>query len=234
MRPFVIANWKAHPKTEKEALQLFDSVKKEITNNEKAKIIICPPYKFLTIIGRLKSRNKIILGVQDFSDKFSIKDIRKIGCKYVILGHSEKRAPGETDEIINKKIKTALKSGLKPILCVGDKSRKSKNDIKKVYSQLKKDLKGIKKSDFKNVIIAFEPVWAVGTGKNCDYTEAKTAKEFIKKYLPKNVPILYGGSVNSKNAADYIKKSGFDGFLIGGASLNPKEFVKIIFGINKK
>jgi len=249
----IIGNWKTNPQTLAEAKRLFNFIKNGVKNFKDVKTVICPPFIYLPIFRGSTSEN-INIGAQDcfwqekgaypvpekgrdkvltqrgsYTGEISPKMLKNLGCKYVILGHSERRMIlGEKDEMINKKVKAALKNNLKVILCVGDRSRKSKEDIKEVYLQLKNCLKGLKKSDFKNLIITYEPVWAVGTGKNCDYKEAREAKEFIKKQIPKVAPILYGGSVSSKNAADYIKKAGFQGLLIGSASLNPKEFVRII------
>jgi triosephosphate isomerase len=239
MKPLIVANWKMNPITLAEAKQLFNSVKKGIKNIKNVEIVICPPFVYLSNFQISNSNFK--LGAQDcfyeqkgpFTGEISPKMLKNLGCRYVILGHSERRKLGETDQMINKKIKAALKTGLKPILCLGDKSRKSKKDIKEVLSQLKNCLKGIKKSDFKNIILTYEPVWAVGTGRPCDYREAKKAKEFIKKYVPLYLPILYGGSVNAGNAANYIKEAGFQGLLIGGASLNPREFIKIISSLTR-
>jgi triosephosphate isomerase len=163
--------------------------------------------------------------------------LKNFGCQYVIVGHSTRRELGETDEMINKKLKAAIKAKLKPILCIGEteKERKKGKTFKILKEQLEKGLKGI--SLFKvyslKFIIAYEPIWAIGTGNPCQPKEAKEVLKFLKKITqplshPATPPlILYGGSVNSKNAKDYIEV-GFDGLLVGGASLNPKEFVEIV------
>jgi triosephosphate isomerase len=134
--------------------------------------------------------------------------LKDLGLEYVIIGHSERRALGETNEMINKKIMAALKNRLKPILCI-DK-----------ISQIKKDLKG-------KIIIAYEPLFAIGTGKPCSIEKAKKMRRSLIRFKT----VLYGGSVNSENAKDYIKKAGFQGLLVGGASLDAQEFIKIVKSI---
>ena len=198
-----------NPETLIKAKRLFNAVKK-------TKAIICPPFPYLSVF------KYNFLCAQDchweesgaFTGEVSPKRLKNLGVKYVIIGHSERRALGETEEIIEKKLKAALKAGLIPILCVGEK--KGENAKKVINKQLKKNLKG--------VIIAYEPVWAIGTGNFCSANKANKVREFIKEKLDNK--ILYGGSVNSKIAKDYLK-IGFDGLLVGGASLDAEEFRKI-------
>lgn len=209
VKKLIIANWKMNPETLIKAKRLFNAVKK-------TKAIICPPFPYLSVF------KYNFLCAQDchweesgaFTGEVSPKRLKNLGVKYVIIGHSERRALGETEEIIEKKLKAALKAGLIPILCVGEK--KGENAKKVINKQLKKNLKG--------VIIAYEPVWAIGTGNFCSANKANKVREFIKEKLDNK--ILYGGSVNSKIAKDYLK-IGFDGLLIGGASLDAEEFRKI-------
>lgn len=219
MKPLIIANWKCNPKNLIEAKKLFNKVKK-------LNAVICPPFIYISLF---KSAN---LGAQNchyeqsgaYTGEISPKMLKDLGLKYVIIGHSERRIHfKETDEMINKKLKAALKAGLKPILCIGEK--KGENAKKIISSQLKKDLKGISKKDLRKIIIAYEPVWAIGTGDFCKTEKAKKALGFIKQKI--NTRILYGGSVNSKISKSYIKV-GFNGLLVGGASLDAKEFIKIV------
>lgn len=239
MKYLVIANWKCNPTTLKGAKLLFRAIKKGIKKVRNTEVVICPPFIYLPI---LKSEAKgpsfaVSFGGQScfyeekgaFTGEISPKMLKDLGCQYVILGHSERRNfLKETDEMINKKIKAAMEAKLKPILCIGEK--KVRNAKGAITNQLKKDLKGISKKDFNKIIIAYEPVWAIGTGKSCKPERAKETKDFIKKKI--NTKILYGGSVNSKNARDYIKVA-FDGLLVGGASLNAKEFVKIAKSVSR-
>ena len=228
MKPLIVANWKCNPATLKEAKRLFNLVKKGTKNIRNAEVVICPPFLFLPSLQVTGLR--LQFGAQDcfwqekgaFTGEVSPPMLKNLGCKYVIVGHSERRRYfKETDEMINKKTKAAFKTGLKPILCV------------EKISQIKKNIKGISKKEFKNLILAYEPVFAIGTGKPCSIEKAKKMRFSIQKNLRKNTPILYGGSVNSQNARDFIKKAGFQGLLVGGASLDTQEFIKIVKSVSK-
>ena len=240
MKPLIVANWKCNPITQKEARRIFGSIKKGLRKikNKNTEVVICPPFSYLSVINDKLSVIKlgaqsphlcISVGAQDcfweekgaFTGEISLPMLKDLGCKYVIVGHSERRKYfQETDEIINKKIKAALGQDLNAILCVNK------------VSQIKKDLKDIPKKQFKNLILAYEPVFAIGTGKPCGIEKAKEMNILIRKTLKTNTPILYGGSVNSKNAAPYLKEAKMNGLLIGNASLDPKEFIKIIRAVN--
>jgi len=242
----VIANWKCNHVTLKEAKKLFNSIVRGIKKIKGVEVVICPPFVYLQSLNPKPYTLNPKIGAQNcfweekgpFTGEISPKMLKNLGCEYVIVGHSEReRYFGETDEMTNKKIKAAISAGLKPILCIGETEKElgsKKYELGKVKKYLKKqlenNLKGIPNSLFQipdSLIVAYEPVWAVGTGKPCGISEAREANLFIKGII-KNVPILYGGSVNSENAAGYIKEAKFDGLLIGGASLNPKEFVEIV------
>ncbi len=224
---FIVANWKMNPVTFKEAESLFVSVNQGIKKTKGSEVIICPPFVYLDFLKKnQKVKNgKIKLGAQNcswkergaFTGEISPVMLKKIGCEYVILGHFERRKYfDETDDTINKKIKLVLKNGLKPILCI--------NKI----SQIKKNLKGISKKEIEKILVAYEPAWAIGTGKACDYIQAKKFNLLIKKVLGEKHPTLYGGSIDTQNALGYIQKSEFSGLLIGGISLKPKEFIKTV------
>lgn len=220
-KPLIVGNWKCNPQKLAEAKLLFNSIKKGIKNIKNVEIAICPPFIYLP---ELKIKNKKIgikLGAQDcfweeagaFTGEVSPLMLKNLGIEYVIIGHSERRKyQKETNEIIEKKLKAVLSVGLKPILCI-DK-----------ISQLPKKIKNF-------FVVAYEPLFAIGTGKACSPAKAKKMRLLIKKKV--NIPILYGGSVNSQNAKDYIEKAGFQGLLVGGASLNSEEFIKIVKEISK-
>ncbi|MDO8601445.1 MAG: triose-phosphate isomerase [bacterium] len=194
MKTLIVANWKANPKTLSEARELFVATKD-------ARAIICPPFVYISI---LKAKGAQDCGAGVNTGEISAVMLKDLGVEYVILGHSERRRYlEETEEMINKKIKAALKSGLKPILCV-ENAKQAR--------------------DWQNIIIAFEPVSAIGTGKALSWQKAKKFRQSLARFKT----VLYGGSVNSKNAKDYIQKAGFQGLLVGGASLNAKEFAKIL------
>ena len=249
MKPLIVANWKMSLGTLEEAKRLFNSVKRGIKNIKNVEVVICPPFLYLS---NLKSEIlNLKLGAQDcfwkekgpFTGQISPLMLKDLACQYVIIGHSERRNLGETDEMINKKVKAAIFEKLKPILCIGEtgEERKRGKTFTVLKRQLKEDLKSISNfkfqiSNFKfqisNLIIAYEPVWAIGTGRACGIPEAKEAYLFIKK-LVKNIPILYGGSVDSENAASYIKEASFEGLLVGGSSLIAEEFIKIVKSVGR-
>lgn len=252
MSKLIAANWKEHPKTEKEALALFKTVAK-IKRKSGVEVAVCPPFIYLEEIARefkktrALARKQLAFGAQDvfweeqgaFTSEVGPKMLRSLGAKYVILGHSERRKfAKETDAMINKKIALASRDGLKIILCVGEPLAVRKKGVaaakKFVEQQLAKDLKGIslKSGD---IAIAYEPIWAIGTGRNDKPEDAREMAVFIKSLLKTRKKIrprfLYGGSVNGRNAADYVQLKEIDGALVGGASLKAEEFKKIINAI---
>jgi len=235
MKKLIVANWKCNPTTLKEAKLLFNSVKNGVKNIKNVEVVICPPFIYLSNIQHLKS--DIQFGAQDcfweqngaFTGEISPSMLKDLGVDYVIIGHSERRKyQQEKDSMINKKIKAALKIGLKPILCIDKTSQ-----IRKLQRSVKMNEVHRLKKDFWGAIIAYEPLFAIGTGKPCSIDKAKKMRIAIKKKLNKNIPILYGGSVDSQNARDYVKKAGFQGLLVGGASLNAQEFIKIVKNVAK-
>jgi len=242
---FIIANWKMNPTTQAEAKRLFDSIEKgikKIKDLKNIEIVICPPFVWLPVINVSASSGPAVGGQNcnweeqgAYTGEISPKMIKSAGCKFVIIGHSERRNYfNETNDMINKKLLAAFKSGLKPILCVGEKEGEDMGLM--VGEQLSKGLKDINRAKIRNLIIAYEPVWAIGAGKPCLLDDALRANLLIRQSLTKlynrklaeETPILYGGSVNSEIAEDYIKEAGMNGLLIGGASLDAGEFVKII------
>ena len=222
MKKLIIANWKMNPDNQKGAKLLFDLIRKGIKNvcpelNRRVEVVICPPFVYLEKLNFQLETKSLKLGGQNcfweeagaYTGEISPKMLKDLGVEYVIIGHSERRKYlKETNEIISKKIKAILKAGLKPILCI-DKP-----------SQAERPLSSLSDN---NVILAYEPVFAIGTGKPCSIEKAKKIREKISADF-----VLYGGSVNSQNVNDYIEKAGFQGLLVGSASLNPKEFIKIV------
>ena len=239
--------------------------------DRRVEVVICPPFVYLATSNpdtrRLRrwcgagkqqeTRDKrqgggVKLGAQNcfweekgaFTGEISPQMLKNLGCQYVIIGHSERRRYfNETSESINKKIKASIKARLKVIFCVGetDEQRKRGKTSKVLRFQIKRGLAGITEEEIKNVVIAYEPVWAIGTGKPCVVEEAGKRRFCIKKIIArfyndsvaKKLVLLYGGSVNSKNAALYTKEGKFQGLLVGGASLKPKEFVQIVKNVSE-
>lgn len=265
-KPIIIANWKMNPVSIKEAERLFGILKKELRKIKNTEIVICPPSVWLGEAKRLgfqsRSRSseftKLQLGGQNcfwetkgaFTGEVSPLMLKNLDCRYVIVGHSErKKYFQEDDEVINKKLKAALKNRLQPILCVGEEARdaftsdgRQINEMNLVVGeQVKNGLNGISSARVSEVVIAYEPIWAIGTGVPCSSDDAMKAALFIKKTLTnlynrsvaEKVKILYGGSVNSQNAVNYIKGAEMDGLLVGGASLNASEFIRIIKNIEE-
>lgn len=251
MKTLIVANWKCNPVTFKEAKYLLISIQKIKSLARNLEVVVCPPFVYLS--GLQNKFKNFKLGAQNcfweekgaFTGEVSAKMLKDIGCKYVIVGHSERRRYFlETYEIINKKLKIAIENKLKPILCVGEtQEERTKGLVAKILnSQINIALRGIKAKDGKQIIIAYEPVWAIGTGNNCLPKDAQQVRLLIKKIitqkfsrvLANRLAILYGGSVNSSNGVYYIKEAGFQGLLVGGASLDPKEFIRLLNSIQGK
>ncbi|MBU0628676.1 MAG: triose-phosphate isomerase [Nanoarchaeota archaeon] len=247
MRKTIIAgNWKMN-KTIAESVSLVKELKKISADVRNREIIVCPAFTSLSAVAaELKSSN-IKVGAQNmhfekngaFTGEISALMLKDIPVDYVILGHSERRHVfGEGDELINKKVKAALLNGLNSIFCVGEtlKERESGKTKDVIGNQVLKGLKDVSKKDIRKVVIAYEPVWAIGTGKTAAPEQAEEAHLFIRKLLGKifddntsnSVSILYGGSVKPDNIKELIAKENIDGALVGGASLDAKIFYQII------
>ena len=239
---FFIANWKMFGD-----LKSVNSIKKVIKLSKKKKykkasIVYCPPYTLIDKFLRMTKNSKIKIGAQNchysqnpgpFTGSINSDLIKSIGAKYVIIGHSENRVFGDTNHVINLKVKSALKKKLKIIFCIGEtlKERRSKKTNSILKSQIINGLKNIKKNN--NIIFAYEPVWSIGTGivpktNNLENQVAVIKKMIVKFWKLKNPKIIYGGSVNPKNIVELKKISSINGFLIGGASQNSKNFIDII------
>ncbi len=235
-----------NPETEKEAKALFLKIKKGIKNIKNAEVVLCPPFLYLPVLANIQP-GKIFLGSQNcfweekgaFTGEISALMLKDFKVKYIILGHSERRKYfNETNELINKKIKKALDEGLKVIFCAGEtaEEKSSGKKLDALGRQLREGLKNIPKNKINGISIAYEPVWSIGTGNNCSVEETMTSVLSIRKIIADlygrksatGMRILYGGSVNSKNAGHYIKESKANGLLAGGASTNAEEFIKIV------
>jgi len=229
MKNLIVANWKMNPASRKEAEQIFEGIKNGV-KGVNVDVVVCPPFVFLPMLKGLTlgAQNVFYEDEGAFMGKISAPMLKDGGVKYVIIGHSEIRKLGETDETINKKIKKALEIGLKVILCIGETTEERDEGKKKevLERQLKQGLDGV--GDLKDISVAYEPIWAIGTGNNCSVEDTKESLNFIRKFVPENTRVLYGGSVKSDNSADYIKNAGANGLLVGGASLKPDEFIKIV------
>ncbi|MEO9868989.1 triose-phosphate isomerase [Ekhidna sp.] len=254
MRKKIVAgNWKMNcslPEGKKLASEVIHMVQDQVQNN--AEVVLIPPFIHLTGIHNLiGTSQQIFLGAQNchqdaegaFTGEVSAAMLVSSGATHVVLGHSERREYfGETDELLAEKVKFALENNLVPIFCCGEKLevREAGNHESLVAIQIEKALFGLSENEIKNVVIAYEPVWAIGTGKTATADQAQEMHAFIrneiaKKYsseLAESIPILYGGSVKPGNAKEIFSQLDVDGGLIGGASLKSKDFVDIVKAID--
>ncbi len=249
MRKIIIAsNWKMN-KTTAEAIELANGLKRELYAIDAIGIVICPPFTAIDEVAEVVYETNIGLGAQNmhwedagaFTGEVSAPMIKELGCGYVILGHSERRQYfHETNEIVNKKLKSALKHGLTPIVCVGEslEEREANRTFDVIRDHVINSLKDLTKDEIKKVIIAYEPVWAIGTGKTATPDQAQEVHRFIRQLLEKDygreiaedITIQYGGSVKPGNIKELVSQKDIDGALVGGASLDVKSFTEIVKG----
>jgi len=245
-KPIIAGNWKMN-KTTKKAVQFVEELKKQIGNYPGVEIVICPPFTALSKVAEALEDSKIIMGAQNmypepagaYTGEVSPLMLLEVGCEYVIIGHSERRILlNETDEIINKKLKSASTYRLRPIFCLGEslKERDAGKTQEVVYQQLIKGLADLGKDDVLKMVIAYEPIWAIGTGRTATPEDANVIHKFIRQILSdiydqklaEKVRIQYGGSVRPDNIDALMKQPDIDGVLVGGASLDLRSFVRIV------
>jgi triosephosphate isomerase len=239
MKYYLFGNWKCNPVASKDALSLFSEVAKGVKKGTNVEAAVFPPFCYLPLL--LQNPADIAIGAQNchvkesgaYTGEVSARQIADLGCRYVLAGHSERRRIfSETDAIVNEKAKIALSFGLTPVVCVGetDEDRSAGRAMDVIKSQLAASLKDI---DYQKIIIAYEPVWAIGTGKACGVAEAREINELIKKEVGQDAAVLYGGSANPENGVSYLKEAGYNGLLVGGASLKAGECIKMFNGIEE-
>ena len=247
MRKKIIAgNWKMNNDIS-ESQKLVSGIISGLGNDKHCDVILCPPFTSLSEVNSLIKNTQIKLGAQNmfyedngaFTGEVSANMLKSVGCEYVILGHSERRTIfDESDDLINKKIKKAIQSGLKVIFCIGESLSQRENGTTNeiVKSQMFKGLNGITKDEMKSVIIAYEPIWAIGTGKTATPAQAQEVHLFIRELVAEiysssvseNLIIQYGGSVKPDNARELLSQRDIDGALVGGACLKADSFLRII------
>ncbi|MCL2862249.1 MAG: triose-phosphate isomerase [Firmicutes bacterium] len=237
----IAGNWKMNL-TQESAKELMKDVIKWTPKNlpNDVDVVVCVPFTLLSTVHAMTKNTRIKLGAQNmswaekgaFTGEISSEQLIEQGVTHVIIGHSERREMfNETCETVNKKIKTALKNNLTPIFCIGESEQQfEKGETNTVVSrQTKNGLEGLTDDEIKKVIIAYEPIWAIGTGKTASKEDAQKVIAFIREQLPKGVkdiiPILYGGSMNAQNAKELLDQIDIDGGLIGGASLKAHDFL---------
>ena len=241
----IAGNWKMY-KTVSETEEYLRDFLELVKHLEDREVLLCPPFTSLYVAGKLLEGTDIELGAQNcfyekkgaFTGEISLPMLKELGCSYVIVGHSERRHIfGETDEMINKKLVACLEEGVRPILCVGEKleDREAGMTFKVVETQIRLALSGIEEHTDR-IDIAYEPVWAIGTGVPATPEDAVAVHRFIKELIkdlnPKSegkTRVLYGGSVKPENASEFMKHSEIEGLLVGGASLDPESFAKIVY-----
>lgn len=245
-KKMIAGNWKMN-KTTREAIELANGIKRELSQIDDISLVVCVPFTALDEVSEVLYESNIALGAQNmhweesgaFTGEISGAMLKDLNCSFVILGHSERRQLfHETDENVNLKTKAALKYGLAPIVCVGETLEEREKNItfQVIEKQINGSLKGLSAGDIAKVVIAYEPVWAIGTGKTASPQQAQEVHAFIRGEIKKkyseseanNITILYGGSVKPSNTKELMKEKDIDGGLIGGASLDVESFREIV------
>ena len=244
-RPIIAGNWKMN-KTVAEARDLVEQIIRELDDLQGVDIVLCPPFTALAVVSEGITGTQLDLGAQNmhweksgaYTGEVSSSMLRELFCHYVILGHSERRSYfGETDEIVNHKVKAALTANLHPIVCVGEtlRQRESNATEQVVEEQVRGSLQGLSGQELQEVVLAYEPVWAIGTGRTASPEQAQDVHAFIRGVLgsmadsavAESLRIQYGGSMKPDNAAELLQQPDIDGGLIGGASLDGRSFAEI-------
>jgi triosephosphate isomerase len=244
--PLVIGNWKMHG-TQAEARDLAAAVRDGLKRKPAAVVAVCPPFTALPVVAQTISSSAIQLGAQNchwdpsgaHTGEIAIPMLAELGCRYVLVGHSERRKDmGETDEQINRKVQAVLAHALVPVLCVGETGDERRQGLTftTVEGQLRAGLAGLTPDTLAKVVLAYEPVWAIGTGVNATPGQAAEVHGYLRglvtelssKEVAQVVPVLYGGSVKADNAESLLAEPEIDGALVGGASLKAAEFIAIV------
>lgn len=249
--PLVIGNWKMNPGTGEMAKRLSADIKKLVARVLGVEIVVAPPSIFIPIVyGVRASASAFRIGAQNvhhealgaFTGEIALPMLKSFDVKYVIIGHSERRKAGETDADVNKKLVAVIKEGLTSVLCIGELKRDHGAEyLGTIETQIRKACAGLSRARLGNLIIAYEPIWAIGTGNTATPDDVHEMKLFIEKTLTdlygrnyaQKVRIIYGGSVNPKNAGELMRDGMIDGFLVGGASLNAKDFSGIVTAVKQ-
>lgn len=250
-RPFIAGNWKMNM-DRASAVALAQEVANQANAYPWVDLAVCPPFVYLDVVGAALAGSRVALGAQNlyhepkgaFTGEISPGMLRDVGCRYVILGHSERRhILGETDGQVNQKVRAALAAGLTPVVCVGEllEEREAGETLEVIRRQFDGSLAGIPAEQMRTIVIAYEPVWAIGTGKVATTQQAEEVHLDLRKIMAERyndqiaqaVTIQYGGSVKPENAADLLSQPDIDGALVGGASLKADQFLGIVAGAQK-
>lgn len=245
-KPIIAGNWKMH-NTREQAVTLVEQVKPLVSSYHQVEIVVCPPFTALTAVLNAVSRSNIAVGAQNmhwedkgaFTGEISPIMLKDLGCRYCIIGHSERRQYfAETDATVNRKVKAALHHGLVPIVCVGEslEQREAGRTEMVVQEQVEQGLAGLSPQQVSGIVLAYEPIWAIGTGKTASPQDAQQVIKHIRRVLANmfgieasgKVRILYGGSVKPGNIKELMEQIDIDGALVGGASLKAEDFAAIV------
>ncbi len=245
-KPLIAGNWKMY-KTPKEAAETARELDQRVASVADVDIMIAPTYTALAAVSAVIYKGPVALGAQNlfwetegaYTGEISASMLKSVGCTYCIIGHSERRQYfGETDQSVNKKIRAAIEAQLIPVFCVGEteKEREAEQTFSVLDKQVQKGLESLVSEDLETLVIAYEPVWAIGTGKTATDDQAQEAHQFIRSLVQKNfdsalaesIRILYGGSVKPGNIAGLMEMPAIDGALVGGASLDADSFSQIV------
>ena len=245
-KPFVAGNWKMHT-TAASAVELASAIVKGLGAEDRVTVAVCPPFPYLSRVAEVLRGSRVALGAQNmypekegaFTGEVSPTMLVDVGCRYVILGHSERRHKlGESDALINQKVRKTVAAGLRGILCVGEtlEEREGKETEAVLDRQMRRGLAEVNQNELKELVLAYEPVWAIGTGRNATPDQAQQASAFIRRTIAdifgeeaaQEIPIQYGGSVKPENARSLMTQPDVDGALVGGACLIADQFLAII------
>ena len=248
--PLIVGNWKLNPVALADAAALAGAIARKHKGTPEPYVAIAPPFPYLAEVGKKIKKSTVCLAAQDvhfqnigpYTGEVSVSQLKDLGVEFVIIGHSERRALGESNEVVRQKVQMVLKHRLVPIVCVGERERDDQgNFFTFIEAQLRSLAEVIPPAQMKKVVIAYEPIWAIGTGNTATNDDVKEMQLFIETVLTKlydrptakNVRVLYGGSVKPHNAAELHAEGDMGGFLVGGASLKAEDFAAIIKAVSE-
>lgn len=243
VKKLIVGNWKMNPVEEYKARDIVKQVKRASDKLKRSEVVICPPYLYLPLFAKAKGKN-FKMGSQNahhelsgsFTGEVSFSQVYQFGVRFVIVGHSERRKMGETDEMVNSKVKSVINSGMSAIICVGESARDTNGDyLDLIKNQIRNALNDVPKKLLGNIVIAYEPIWAIGAKEAMSPRDLHEMTIYIKKvlndtfgFVSEDVRIIYGGSVDKVNADTLIQEGNVSGFLVGRQSLVPKDFIEIM------
>jgi len=250
--PLVVGNWKMNPQSVSLSAKLGTEFKKRLSAISGVDVVVVPPSIYLESVHRARNSSKAyMLGAQNahfaqlgaYTGEISLPMLKDLDVSYVIIGHSERRALGEGDVLVNEKLLATIKAGCTGIVCVGELKRDHGGHyLSHIEAQVRKALVKVSRTKLSQVVVAYEPLWAIGTGKNATPADIYEMKLFIEKVISdiygrnyaQKVRVIYGGSVSGKNAQELFVDGMVDGFLVGGASLHPEEFIQIVKSVRER